>query len=72
VAEVKAAYPGLQCLTPGIRPKDGENNDQERIVTPAEAVARGADFLVVGRPITRAADPAAAARAIMDEMNSAG
>jgi orotidine-5'-phosphate decarboxylase len=71
-AAVKAAHPGLKCLTPGIRPKDGEDNDQQRIVTPAEAVARGADFLVVGRPITRAADPAAAARAIMDEMNSAG
>jgi orotidine-5'-phosphate decarboxylase len=72
VAEVKAACPGLQCLTPGIRPKEGAGDDQRRIVTPAEAVARGADFLVVGRPITRAADPAAAARAIMDEMNGAG
>ena len=56
------------CLTPGIRPRSGEVNDQSRVMTPAEAVGAGADFLVVGRPITGAADPLAAMRAILREM----
>ena len=56
------------CLTPGIRPRSGEVNDQSRVMTPAEAVAAGADFLVVGRPITGAADPLAAMRSILREM----
>lgn len=56
------------CLTPGIRPASGTADDQRRIMTPAEAVRAGSDFLVVGRPITRAADPVAAARAISEEM----
>ena len=60
------------CLTPGIRPRSGEVNDQSRVMTPAEAVAVGADFLVVGRPITGAADPLAAMRGILREMAEAG
>ena len=56
------------CLTPGIRPRSGEVNDQSRVMTPAEAVGAGADFLVVGRPITGAAAPLAAMRAILREM----
>ena len=60
------------CLTPGIRPRSGEVNDQSRVMTPAEAVAVGADFLVVGRPITGAADPLAAMREILREMEEAG
>ena len=60
------------CLTPGIRPRSGEVNDQSRVMTPAEAVAVGADFLVVGRPITGAADPLAAMRAILREMAGSG
>ena len=62
------------CLTPGIRPEvrsTGETapkDDQRRVMTPAEAVAAGSDYLVVGRPITQAADPAAAARAILTEL----
>lgn len=56
------------CLTPGIRPASGTADDQRRIMTPAEAVRAGSDFLVVGRPITRAVDPVAAARAIREEM----
>ncbi len=60
------------CLTPGIRPRAGEVNDQSRVMTPAQAVAAGADFLVVGRPITGAADPLAAMRAILREMEEAG
>ena len=56
------------CLTPGIRPRSGEVNDQSRVMTPAEAVGAGSDFLVVGRPITGAPDPLAAKRAILAEM----
>lgn len=55
-------------LTPGIRPVGDAHGDQKRVTTPAEAVAAGADYLVVGRPITEAADPLAAARAILDQM----
>jgi orotidine-5'-phosphate decarboxylase len=44
-------------VTPGIRPADAVADDQHRIVTPAAAIAQGADYLVIGRPITRAADP---------------
>lgn len=55
-------------LTPGIRPRFEAAQDQARVVTPAQALRDGATWLVVGRPITRAADPAAAAAAILAEM----
>lgn len=58
-------------VIPGIRPAGGEVGDQKRIATPADALRQGASYLVVGRPITQAADPAKAARAILDEMVSA-
>ncbi len=57
-------------VVPGIRPAWSSPDDQKRVVTPAEAVRRGADYLVVGRPITRSDDPPAAARRIIDEMAS--
>ena len=57
------------ALTPGIRPA-GSADDQRRVVTPARAVADGSNFLVVGRPITRAADPAYAAKDICAEMKA--
>jgi orotidine-5'-phosphate decarboxylase len=69
-AAVKAACgKDFLCLCPGIR-FDGEvaGGDQARVTTPAEAVAAGADFLVMGRPVTRAADPAAAARRALSDM----
>jgi orotidine-5'-phosphate decarboxylase len=56
-------------LTPGIRPAGSVHGDQKRVTTPAEAVAVGSDYLVVGRPIVEAPDPVAAARAILDEMS---
>lgn len=58
------------CLvTPGIRLADAAQDDQKRIVTPAAAIASGADYLVIGRPITRAADPLAVLRAINAEIS---
>jgi orotidine-5'-phosphate decarboxylase len=58
-------------LTPGIRPRGGAAQDQARVVTPAQALRDGSTWLVVGRPITRAEDPAAAADAILAEMAEA-
>jgi orotidine-5'-phosphate decarboxylase len=61
----------LATLCPGIRPAGAAHGDQKRVATPREAVAAGADYLVVGRPICEASDPAEAARAILDEMRGA-
>jgi len=58
------------ALTPAIRPAGSPHGDQKRVTTPAQAVAAGADYLVVGRPITEASDARAAARAVLDEMQS--
>jgi orotidine-5'-phosphate decarboxylase len=58
-------------ITPGVRPAGSAHGDQKRVATPAQAVAAGADYLVVGRPITGAADPKAAARAIVEEIAAA-
>jgi orotidine-5'-phosphate decarboxylase len=55
-------------LTPGIRPAGSDAGDQRRTMTPHEAVAAGADYIVVGRPITSAADPRSAAQRIVDQM----
>jgi orotidine-5'-phosphate decarboxylase len=55
-------------VTPGIRPSGSQADDQQRVATPSRAVSDGADFLVVGRPITRAADPVEAAEAIANEL----
>jgi len=64
----QACGPEFLIVTPGIRPASAATNDQARIATPASAIAAGADYLVVGRPITGAPDPAAAADAIVAEM----
>ena len=61
---------GRLIVTPGVRPAGADLGDQKRVKTPAEAIAEGADHVVVGRPIHRAADPKAAVRAIVEEMNS--
>jgi orotidine-5'-phosphate decarboxylase len=62
----------FKLICPGIRPAWSVQGDQNRIVTPRDAVKAGADFIVVGRPILDATDPAAAARRILDEMAAAG
>lgn len=67
----KQCGPDFLLVVPGIRPAWSSADDQKRIVTPAEAVSRGADYLVVGRPITRAQDPVDAAHRIVAEMAGA-
>ena len=62
---------GMVLVTPGIRPAGSASGDQKRIMTPAKAIGAGADYLVVGRPITEAADPKAAAQAIVEEISKA-
>lgn len=62
----------LLIVTPGVRPKGAAAHDQKRVATPAAAVRAGADYLVVGRPIVEAGDPAAAAAAIVAEIAAAG
>lgn len=64
----KRLGPDALLVVPGIRPSWSDTNDQKRFVGPAEAVRLGADVLVVGRPITEAGDPVAAAQRIKDEM----
>ena len=58
-------------VTPGIRPAGGERGDQKRVTTPADAVLAGSDYLVVGRAVTDAGDPAAALASILEEMAEA-
>jgi orotidine-5'-phosphate decarboxylase len=72
VARLRKAHPDATLVIPGIRPAGAAAGDQKRIATPATAIADGADYLVVGRPITQAADPAAAAQAILDEIVAVG
>ncbi|MGH6798444.1 MAG: orotidine-5'-phosphate decarboxylase [Roseiarcus sp.] len=59
---------GMLLVTPGIRPAGAASGDQKRIATPAEAIRSGADYLVVGRPVTQAPDPRAAAEAVVAEI----
>ena len=54
----------VTLITPGVRPSGAERDDQERVMTPREAIDAGADFVVIGRPITKASDPKQAAEAI--------
>jgi orotidine-5'-phosphate decarboxylase len=65
------AGPHAILVTPGVRPAGAGRGDQKRVATPAEAIRAGADYLVIGRPITRAADPATAFRQILDQIQAA-
>lgn len=72
VSAIKARFgDALQVVTPGVRPKGASADDQSRILTPGQAISAGADYLVVGRPIVNAANPADAAKAIQAEIESA-
>jgi len=62
---------GFRIVVPGVRPTSASADDQSRVTTPAEAISAGADYLVVGRPITEAEDPRLAALAIVREIRSA-
>lgn len=68
IALREALGPDFILMVPGIRPKGAALGDQKRVMTPGDAVAAGANHLVIGRPITASDDPAAAARAIADEL----
>jgi orotidine-5'-phosphate decarboxylase len=68
VAVRETVGPDVRLVTPGVRPGGAAADDQARVATPATAVADGADLLVIGRPITRADDPVAAAEAIAAEL----
>lgn len=62
--------PGFRLVTPGIRPAGAEADDQRRIATPAAAIIAGADYLVIGRPVTQAPDPVQVLRGIQDEIST--
>ncbi|ACO33023.1 orotidine 5'-phosphate decarboxylase [Acidobacterium capsulatum ATCC 51196] len=70
VTATRGAHPEMTLVVPGIRPAGAAAGDQKRVATPASAMAAGADYLVVGRPITQSADPAAAAQKILEEIAS--
>jgi len=74
IAPIRAAVesPEFVIVTPGVRPPGAALNDQQRVMTPVEAIRAGASLLVIGRPITAAPDPSSAARAILAGIEAAG
>ena len=71
IAPIREACGGdFVIMTPGIRPSGSDAGDQRRTMTPRDAIAAGADYIVVGRPITKAADPRSAASRLVEEMSS--
>ena len=65
---LKAAHPQLQLVTPGIRPAGSAQDDQRRILTPAQALQAGSDYLVIGRPISQASNPQQALAAVLAQL----
>ena len=73
VADIRAACGRrFVIVTPGIRPAEANRNDQQRVMTPSQAIRAGVDYIVVGRPILEAKDPVGAARAIVADMEDGG
>ncbi|MFZ5596143.1 MAG: orotidine-5'-phosphate decarboxylase [Bacillota bacterium] len=64
----EACGPGFKIITPGVRPAGAETGDQRRVTTPSGAIKAGADYIVVGRPITASADPRESAKKIVEEI----
>lgn len=71
IAKVKKRHPDIIGITPAIRAADAPPDDQQRTATASQAIADGADYLVIGRPITKAPDPVAAAKAFIEEVATA-
>ncbi|HYH86609.1 MAG TPA: orotidine 5'-phosphate decarboxylase / HUMPS family protein, partial [Pyrinomonadaceae bacterium] len=71
VVREAVARAGFLVVTPGVRPAAAAHDDQKRVMTPAEAVRAGADFIVVGRAVLNSPDPARAAREVIEEMEKA-
>jgi orotidine-5'-phosphate decarboxylase len=69
LAEVRQLAPRLVTVVPGIRPEGTPHDDQARVATPSEALAAGADLLVIGRAVTAASDPVAAAAALVESVS---
>lgn len=72
IAEAKRLGPALTTVVPGIRPLGADQHDQARTATPEKALAAGADLLVIGRAVTHAPDPAAAAAALVESIAASG
>lgn len=62
--------PGFRLITPGIRPAGSQDDDQRRVMTPVDAINSGSDYLVIGRPVTRADDPVSVLRTINSELSA--
>ena len=69
VEAIRAKYPTLYLMVPGIRPEGAESGDQSRVMTPAEAMAKGASAIVVGRPVTKSKDPRAVVEQILKDIS---
>ena len=72
IALIRESCPEMTIVTPGIRPAGAERGDQRRTMTPGDALRAGADYIVVGRPVTSASDRRGAALRLVDEMERAG
>lgn len=72
VSRIREGFPGLQPLVPGIRFADGQAHDQARVVTPRHAAGLGARYLVIGRAVTQAPDPATAMQRVLAELAQVG
>lgn len=71
ISEIKdACGSDFLVVTPGVRPRQASGDDQRRVMTPGQAIANGADYIVVGRPVTRTRDPRAAALGMLDEIEN--